>query len=70
MSKERYLETLRALAECYHATIVQLTAKGRREFGRVFHAHAAYLKRGFLVLDAAGLDRLDRLLGRLHVGFR
>jgi len=52
------------------STIVQLTPKGRREFERVFHAHVAYLKRGFLVLDAAELDRLDHLLGRLREGFR
>lgn len=141
MPKERYLRTLRALAECYHAfsrhdaaharslgytpaqfdiiatlgntggmtfkelgektlitkgtltgvvdrleargivrrvgsradarsTIVQLTAKGGREFERVFHAHVAYLKRGFLVLDAAELERLEHLLARLREGFR
>lgn len=141
MARERYLRTLRALAECYHAfsrhsaghvrslgytpaqfdiiatlgntsgmtfkevgeqtlitkgtltgvidrleargivrrvssradarsTIVQLTRKGEREFERVFHDHIAYLKRAFAVLDEAGLDRLDRLLGRLRAGFR
>jgi DNA-binding MarR family transcriptional regulator len=52
------------------STIVQLTRKGEREFERVFHAHVAYLKRAFAVLDGAGLDRLDRLLGRLRAGFR
>ena len=52
------------------STIVQLTAKGGREFERVFHAHVAYLKRGFQMLDAAELDRLDHLLGRLREGFR
>jgi DNA-binding MarR family transcriptional regulator len=70
MPKERYLETLRALAECNHATIVQLTAKGRRAFERVIHADVAYRKRGFPVLDAAELDPLDRLLGRLRAGLR
>jgi DNA-binding MarR family transcriptional regulator len=141
MAKERYLRTLRALAECYHAfsrhsaghvrslgytpaqfdiiatlgntpgmtfkelgeqtlitkgtltgvvdrleargivrrltspsdarsTVVQLTRKGEREFNRMFHAHIAYVKRAFAVLDEGEMDRLDRLLGRLRAGFR
>ena len=141
MAKERYLRTLRALAECYHAfarrdaahartlgytaaqfdivatlgntegmtfkelgektlitkgtltgvvdrleargivrrtgsptdarsTIVRLTRKGEREFGRVFRPHVAHLKRAFMALDEAEMDRLDRLLHRLREGFR
>jgi DNA-binding MarR family transcriptional regulator len=141
MPRERYLRTLRALAECYHAfarhsaadvrrlgytpaqfdiiatlgntrglsfrelgdrtlitkgtltgvvdrlesrgivqrvdspsdarsTIVRLTRKGEREFGRVFPSHVGYVKRAFAALSESELERLDALLARLRGGFR
>ena len=50
------------------STIVRLTARGEREFERVFPEHVAYCARAFGVLDEDDMVALERLLGRLRTG--
>ena len=52
------------------STIVRLTRKGEREFGRVFPSHVGYVKRAFTTLSESEMERLDALLARLRGGFR